>query len=91
MRGSLTIHLEIDKVQNLKFSYSGGNMTQYDNTVNYYTKKYGTPVKTDLNFDEYYPESAVAFWYLDDGSVLCVNYHASKSYYTAELSVEIYR
>ncbi len=90
MEGYVDIHFELDRVNTLRFIDSSASMRDYDDAVKYYTKQYGKPIGTNSNYSDYYSASEIAFWNMDDGSMMSVEYHSSAAYEPPTLTVYVY-
>lgn len=89
MKGYVDYHFERDRLDTMRFISSAGTMNGYNEAVQYYTKKYGEPSTTISNFSDYYAESERAFWELEDGTNLMVEYHSYGRIEPPRLCVEI--
>lgn len=91
MEGYVDIHFELNKVNTLRFIDSSAGMSDYEDAVKYYTKQYGNPIGTNSNYSDYYSASEIAYWNMDDGSMMSVEYHSSAAYEPPTLTVYVYR
>lgn len=90
MEGYVDIHFELDKVDTLSFECSYASMSDYEEAVKYYTKQYGEPIAKNSNYSDYYSVSECAYWSMDDGSRMELEYHSAAAYEPPSLSVYVY-
>ena len=86
MNGTLEVHFELNMVDSLRFEIDWVSKSDYEEAVEYYTKKYGKPIDTS----DYYSDPARTWWELDDGTYLTVEYYAGSRYGSSELQIEIF-
>ena len=58
--------------------------------LKYYTKQYGEPIAKNSNYSDYYSVSECAYWSMDDGSRMELEYHSAAAYEPPSLSVYVY-
>lgn len=88
MTGYLDVHFKMDKVNTLKYVSSYASKGDYNDAVDYYTKKYGEPeyeyTDTSGSSGDY------TYWDMDGGTRLVVEYYSASKFSPSHVYIRIY-
>lgn len=88
MTGYLDVHFKMDKVNSLNFVCSRASTDDYEDAVDYYTKKHGEPdyehVDTTGSSGDY------TYWNMEDGTCLMIEYYSASTYSPSKVYVKVF-